>query len=231
MSSEFFHPRYLVTRHSGSDSATVLRGIACIMVFLIHSGGAVRTLFSSSNPLNHFLNWFVDLGSFGPHIFFIASGYALSRSCSIKRTSVFAFGLKRWLRLAPLYFAVLSFMFLTRWPLNDFGVKSLVMRTFFIDGLWCDGQIADPTGVAWTMPVEFYCSFIVAIIAYRIIKIKDKIANHLSLLLGFSLFTILVRKMFPNISWCQYSNLLQFIYLFWGQQYLHLREWCTNLSL
>lgn len=215
MKENFYHPRNLALRHSGSDSATVLRGIGCVMVFLIHSGGAgLRTIFPVNTFPNAMFNWVVDLGSTGPQVFFLASGYALSRSCSSRPTSIIAFGIKRYFRLVPLYSTILIAMFLARWPTSNFGFTTFVRQISFADGLCCESLRFDPTGVSWTMSIEFICSFIVALIVFKQTNLKRALSNHLFFLSCFSFLSILMNK--NSFIFYDYHNkyFINYIFLF-----------------
>ena len=74
-------PKTLIVRHRETDNATILRGLAAVAVVIIHYDGfGLRNLFSDGSHLHYLANTFISLGIYGPAVFFVASGFALSAS-------------------------------------------------------------------------------------------------------------------------------------------------------
>ena len=95
---------------------TGLNGIRAIAVFFV--------IISHRFPKDHFVNLF-PLGNYGVDIFFVLSGFLISRilisqikNAPIKNTSNYTilknFILRRALRIFPLYYALLFFMYFTK---------------------------------------------------------------------------------------------------------------------
>ena len=150
----------LVVRHRGSDTATAIRGIAALWVFLIHSGGlGLRDIFEQETYLGTLANAFVDFGVAGPAIFFVASGFALSAALTSRPLSVSSLFFARVVRLVPLYWVALS-LALALGQISSEGqwkipVLETLGRFLLLNGIMRNGIEDDPLGgVSWTIPVE-----------------------------------------------------------------------------
>src|SRR6202035_4416949 len=85
-----------------------LRGLAALMVFMIHCGSpAIRSLGGYGNLL-------VDHGRYGVSVFFVVSAYTLCLSVAPafdgKAILWSAYFIRRFFRIAPLYWCVLAFV-------------------------------------------------------------------------------------------------------------------------
>lgn len=133
-----------------------IRGMAVLIVFLSHTSGRDQALI----PLLQFNG----IGHVGVYLFFVLSGNLLatnlidewhkSGSISIKN-----FLIRRFFRIAPLYYLVLTMVFLYQKLTNQFypsylhidgGWGGYIKHLFFIKG----------DGVFWTLPTEFVFYFI-----------------------------------------------------------------------
>jgi len=147
------------------DSAylTGLRGYAALFVFLIHSGGLGLLHLS---PL---IDNFVSQGENGVIIFFVLSGYVISRSILNAKANfnLVSYWQRRALRILPLYFLVMVILAIpcALWP--DFGggywrqelgvphdLKSVLYHLSFYN-LIDQRYAVNCIGVEWTIPVEF----------------------------------------------------------------------------
>ena len=128
-----------------------IRGLAVLIVFLSHTSGRDQSL----SPLLQFNG----IGHVGVYLFFVLSGYLLAstlidewyRNGSI---SVKNFLIRRFFRIAPLYYFVLVIVFLYQQITSQFyssylhinnGLVGFIKHLFFIKG----------DGVFWTLPTEF----------------------------------------------------------------------------
>jgi peptidoglycan/LPS O-acetylase OafA/YrhL len=146
-----------------------LRGYGALGVFLIHVGGLVF------RPISPYFSWLVDMGKEGIVVFFFIS--ALSICMSIDRLKQFDYKKylwKRYVRLAPLYYAIL---------ITAVGIFYIVNKT------WYTNSIADIfthltftnfdfinnaaqtsiLGVEWTMPIIF-CFYLLTPLLYMLGK-------------------------------------------------------------
>lgn len=150
----------LITNFPSTNYATSLRGLAAVSVVAIHAGAA-RPLLESSTISEIFgggITRFVELGAAGPAVFFICSGFVLSLVWQKSRNLGFiSFSLRRFLRLSPLYFIVLSYLYI----LGSLELSDFALRMLFLDAFLPAVFARDPIGILWTLSVEFWCSLLV----------------------------------------------------------------------
>lgn len=149
----------LIARHRDTDNATILRGLAATSVVIVHFDGfGLRTLFHDNSYLNILVNSFISLGLYGPPVFFVASGFALSASMANKETNLVAFFVQRFFRLWPLYAVVLSldltYKFFSE-KINSDSIINTFMHLTFLDVFNPKYFYNDPIGVLSSIPIEF----------------------------------------------------------------------------
>lgn len=133
-----------------------MRAFAALGVFLIHSGGfGLRELSVYSDRI-------VDFGKYGVVAFFVISAFTICMS--IERDKVFSFKnyiLKRFLRVAPMYYLILFIAFLlggNEYYTKLFNVNndvfSLLYHMSFLN--WFNAKHQNNfIGVEWSVPIEF----------------------------------------------------------------------------
>ena len=190
----------LISRHPRTNNATVLRGLAAFSVLLIHYDGfGLRSLFDDGSKLNYFANTIVSLGIYGPSVFFLASGFALSASLSGRKIKIGAFLINRIFRLLPLYGIVLTlFLFheiIKDKAVNLFTVKNVFIHLTFLDVFNPEYFYSDPIGVLSSIPIEFWWSLLIPLLL-----IIQRKARFLEILLfGVLIFlTFFLQKTFPT---------------------------------
>jgi len=100
-------------RESRVGSIDALRGVAILMVILVHVGQNVPrdSLFASWTPF----------GQYGVQLFFVLSAYSLCLSFARRpggNDGYAAFMIKRYWRIAPMYYVALVFFFAVTWGLE-----------------------------------------------------------------------------------------------------------------
>jgi peptidoglycan/LPS O-acetylase OafA/YrhL len=98
-----------------------LRGIAILMVILIHTSESIPGLPAFIADLAH-------LGMYGVQLFFVASAYTLCRTMAIRRREsarLLYFYLRRFFRIAPLYYLAIPLYFAVH-LLMQYGEPELV---------------------------------------------------------------------------------------------------------
>lgn len=131
-----------------------LRGVAILMVFLIHSGGF------GLRSLGHLGNSIVDHGKYGVTVFFVASAYVLTAQMNEKPISWPAFYLRRLFRIAPMYFLVLGLALAMR-PLENWPSAASIWAHFSFANVVMPQYANDILSVEWSIAVEmaFYALF------------------------------------------------------------------------
>ncbi|MBD9390276.1 acyltransferase [Agrobacterium sp. AGB01] len=143
-----------------------LRGVAILLVFMIHAGGwGLRSLGDIGNSI-------VDHGKYGVTVFFVASAYVIclsaSRAFEGHDYNWKAFYVRRFFRIAPMYFLTLIVSILVRQPDNWPPTVSIISHFTFLNVLY-PRYANDILSVEWSIAVEvgFYAIFPLLIVATR----------------------------------------------------------------
>jgi peptidoglycan/LPS O-acetylase OafA/YrhL len=143
-----------------------LRGVAILLVFMIHAGGwGLRSLGDIGNSL-------ADHGKYGVTIFFVASAYVICLSASRAFEGLDynwkAFYVRRFFRIAPMYFLTLVVSILLRQPEAWPPTASIISHFTFLNVLY-PRYANDILYVEWSIAVEmaFYAIFPLVVIASR----------------------------------------------------------------
>jgi peptidoglycan/LPS O-acetylase OafA/YrhL len=119
-------------------SADGIRGIACLMVLLIH---CTALIVPSTYP------YLTGTGKIGVWLFFVLSAYLLTLSLLAQRlsaTTLMAYALSRFFRIYPLYVLVV----LLAYSVRMIGIDSW-------QSVWRAVSLQQGFGHLWTIPVEF----------------------------------------------------------------------------
>lgn len=159
----------LIVKHQDTDNATVLRGLAAASVVIVHYNGfGMRSLVDNQSSLGVFLNTLISLGIYGPAVFFVASGFALSASLANKRPKISTFFVHRFFRLWPLYALVLLldliYKYISNGRITSFEIKNVLIHLTFLDVFNWRYLKSDPIGVLATIPIEFWWSLLIPIL-------------------------------------------------------------------
>lgn len=149
---------YLVRKYGDTDFITGLRCIAASMVIIIHTG-ALRDFGTLGEIIT-------DNGKYGVQIFFVISGFTIARTYR-SAGAFWPFFARRLLRIAPLYYLVVTATFLLiLWEylprpywmtLYDSApdLYNYLMHISFLSG-W-DTRVANSLiGVEWSIPIEVF---------------------------------------------------------------------------
>ena len=168
------------------DCIQVLRGIAALLVVLFHFRHYINDVY----PIKDLGDRLFLFGEAGVDLFFVISGFIIVYSSSNKNDNTFLhFIIKRFFRLYPLYFSMLS-VYLILYHDEPFQFENIIKSYFLVPidynakGPWF-GLSAIYT--AWTLTYElyFYVVFSIAIIfshKYRALLC----AVFILLIIGFS---------------------------------------------
>lgn len=186
--------RRLTRSHGSTDHATFLRALAAMSVVSIHYNGlSSRDLFATNSFPYDVLNFTINLGIYGPTIFFIASGFALTASLENKRIEIRKFTVRRYFRLAPLYIFTLACYFVLQNIFEDFKklqLSNFMVKIFFLDAFFPQYFYDDPVGVLATLPIEFWWSLsipVLVLLSRRFGFAADLVAGVLIFYVSFGL--------------------------------------------
>jgi peptidoglycan/LPS O-acetylase OafA/YrhL len=143
-----------------------LRGVAILLVFMIHAGGwGLRSLGDIGNSL-------ADHGKYGVTVFFVASAYVIclsaSRAFEGEHYNWKAFYVRRFFRIAPMYFLTLAVSILMLQSHDGPAISSIISHFTFLNVLY-PRYANDILSVEWSIAVEmaFYAVFPLVIVASR----------------------------------------------------------------
>lgn len=143
----------------------LLRSIAAIFILLFHYTFRYMELYSSNNKLT-FYEWplHIKWGFGAIATFFILSGFLTSHYFTNQRESTLKYLVNRFFRLYPTFWLCLLITSLILLFTNHFGfsIKTFILNLTMIPGCFKADYI---DGAYWTMQMEFFFSFIIAIVA------------------------------------------------------------------
>lgn len=168
------------------DSIQVLRGVAAMLVVLFHFRHYINDVY----PLKDLGDRLFLFGEAGVDIFFIISGFIIVYASRNKENNTFSeFAIKRFFRLYPLYFVVLT-VYLLSYREESFTVVNII-KSYLLIPIDYNGK-APWFGLstiysAWTLTYEsyFYVVFSLAILISH--KYRAMICSVLILTIMFSL--------------------------------------------
>jgi peptidoglycan/LPS O-acetylase OafA/YrhL len=139
-----------------------IRGLAIIFVMCAHGG---RFLPGQDTTVGHALVVLLNLGWCGVQLFFVLSGFLITRLLLAKKESgrrqgLFAdFYTRRALRIFPLYYVALAILFLARHAASiDVGPVSRAdafWYLFYVQNWWnAAGHIPEAVGHFWSLAIE-----------------------------------------------------------------------------
>jgi len=165
--------------YKSTNFLTGLRGIATLLVFLIHSGGAGLRGYGEIG------NFIVDFGKFGVQIFFVISGFTIFSQLFAEKYKPLSFLLVRIARISLPYFPLIVAVFLyinfggthfNSWAnlVNNgqITIGNLIAHLTYLSPFKKEYQNTI-LGVEWTLGVEVFFYFLFAILVqFRLIKLS-----------------------------------------------------------
>ena len=141
-----------------------LRGLAILFVVMVHAG-------QYGSKTQYFPSWlaaFVESGKYGVQLFFLVSAYTLMlshRSRQTEKDHLFRFFVRRFFRVAPLYYAAVLYYVLGRasaFHFADFRVERIPLPVTLANLFFAHGAQPDwinrlvPGGWSITVEMTFY---------------------------------------------------------------------------
>jgi peptidoglycan/LPS O-acetylase OafA/YrhL len=147
-------------KHKHLPALDGVRGVAVLMVFLVHYGGGAK----SSNFLLHTIGVSVQAGWSGVTLFFILSGFLISGIIwDVRKEQHYwrNFYMRRTLRIFPLYYASLLLVFITAVVAGRglFSLTHIYVYALYIQNLplpFGAGNLGSPLELShfWSLAVE-----------------------------------------------------------------------------
>ncbi|VYT78666.1 acyltransferase family protein [Clostridium tertium] len=165
---------------------TSLRGLAAIMVVILHLWELIKSNYGySENFIESILDFItigvIDIGKVGVVVFFLISGFLVPYT--LKRRTKKSFIINRILRLYPVYWLSIILMVII------FGVNSKYQLISNITMLQQFLGAENIISVYWTLPIELIFYFLCILLLYRKFLFNNKvIVNIVYVMLGLSLF-------------------------------------------
>lgn len=150
-----------------NSSLDTLRGIAVLMVIALHCVQAFETI-HPSEKLSSLLEFIAANGALGVQLFFIISGYTMMLTFGkiIRKETVFAFYIRRFFRIAPLFW-IAGICYLLKdgfsprvWAPNGIDWQEILLTFSFLH--WLSPQAFNsvvPGGWSIAVEVQFYILF------------------------------------------------------------------------
>jgi exopolysaccharide production protein ExoZ len=157
------------------DSLQALRGIAALLVVMVH--GSNNIVFRGLSLPNQFSQLISVIGDFGVDIFFVLSGYVMSLSVN-NRGSYIVFMVDRVFRILPLYWVFTFFLAVVYIlsPKNKSDFDSLASSLILIPTYNGPGTVTMFLGPGWTLLYEFV--FYLTFALYFYVGINFKKTHH-----------------------------------------------------
>lgn len=153
-----------MTREQQSRALDGMRGLAVLIVFLSHSSGR-------DMPLASWLQ-FQGIGHIGVYLFFVLSAYLLTLGLN-NGVNATQFYIRRFFRIAPLYYIVLIGVLLYQYfGMYDSRYLHITLGTGLSHFLFLRGD-----GVFWTVAVEFTFYLVLPLMVYLINRLGTRAAQ------------------------------------------------------
>lgn len=202
----------LIKYHDGTNHATALRALAALSVVLIHYDGfGTRESFPEGSIPHEVWNFLINLGIYGPTVFFIASGFALTASLSKGKLNLLQFFIRRVFRIWPLYICILLFYILFQEGFRTHGLlttDNFILKALLLDVFVPKYFYDDPVGVLATLPIEFWWSLLMPIIVF--LSRRFGILAEITIGLGTLFLNLYLQDAFLENSYLQSYQINQF---------------------
>lgn len=160
------------------NELTGLRALGALLVFLQHSGKWIPSATIS-----------VPYGGYGVSVFFVLSGYLMTRSYSAPLTegamSYWSYAFRRFARLYPTYFFLLMLAYALN-PEHQRSALSWLLSLTLINGFFYPAIWEGLSPISWSFTVEV-CFYAVAPLIYRLTPYRSSFLERcarLSVILG-----------------------------------------------
>jgi exopolysaccharide production protein ExoZ len=187
------------------ESIQSLRGIAAILVVLVHS---INYLTVRGVLFPEWVHQYKFIGDIGVDVFFIISGYVMMVALE-KKPTAFIFLKQRFIRIWPLYIFYTVLLLLSHILLKFDGINwvEFIRSLFFIPTLKSDYEFLPFLGPGWTLGFEM--------IFYSVVSISLFFNKNIKACIYLSIFLItIVGLLFPYGYFQYFTNSIVLEFLF-----------------
>jgi len=140
-----------------------LRAVAALAILFMHV--AAFMFMAAAVPVSRRESVWLDLGGTGVHLFFVLSGFSLARSWRPVPSALADYAIRRFCRIAPLFYALLVVQQLWRGP---HGLVENILNASFLFNLTPHFALGIVDG-SWTIGAEmlFYAMLPILLVACR----------------------------------------------------------------
>jgi peptidoglycan/LPS O-acetylase OafA/YrhL len=149
------------------DALDGLRGMAVLTVFLSHTSGAGQQVTPWTN--------FHGTGHLGVYLFFVLSGFLLGYSLLHRPIHLGRFYMRRFFRIAPLYYAVVTAVFWVQQATRHKDRTSLFISDKW-RGYWAHILFYKGDSVFWSVAAEFEFYFVLPLLVLFLNKRGNRAA-------------------------------------------------------
>lgn len=162
-----------------------LRGIAVLVVFLSHSSGFRQRL----SPWTSFHG----TGHLGVYLFFVLSGFLLTWSLlAAPQARIGGFYLRRFFRIAPLYYLIVTAVFAVQWWAGNVDLFNLHIKGG-VEGYFRHLAFYQGNSVFWTIAAEFEFYAILPFLVLALARWGGKAAlAYVAVIFGYGLWYLLI---------------------------------------
>lgn len=178
----------IIPKKSGGFNAAAhgLRGLAAVFVMLAHIiGGTAEHIYPHVKSYVQWVRYPWNFGTFGVEIFFVISGYVILQSAI--KYNLKEFGLRRFVRIYPLFFALSLLFIALNFVTNAYkelnNVETIVSGLLFINLFTGTEQL---TPNAWSLSYEACFYVLTALIVTFAYKRRNMLLGALAVMLAIA---------------------------------------------
>ncbi len=151
-----------------------LRAVAALMILFCHMAEFIRL--STALPLSESHKLFNTIGVTGVNLFFIVSAFSLANSTQLTKQGIREYAVKRFFRIAPLYYVMLVFQQLWGGPLGTetHSLTENILNLTFIFNLM-PKLAAGIVYSGWTIGVEMLFYVILPLMLFTCQSLRSRI--------------------------------------------------------
>jgi len=150
------------------------------------------------------------LGGLGVSIFFVLSGFLMSRILFVERIPLRVFYRRRFARIVPVFWLYLVVVFLGGWIfLHRFNLAEMLSTAVFFRTYWPETSIAKsdvPIEQIWSLNVEEHCYIVLSLLSLLAIRFGESRARFvLTVCSALCILFFVFYKYYPPVAQSQFN--------------------------